>query len=236
MSGDILVLIFMHLSPEDLILASPVCRLWSLLARNMLWKDYGATLSQVVARLQGPTVFKAQDNDGRKLGLVEKDAWLAFNEHHAETLRYLTLDVPLSQDLCDLLKQFVSDADNPGLPFPNLRALSIRPKVMNRADSAEFMSTLRYILTSPLVSFMIEFHGPSQTICVDTILQELTDLAPRLRHLKVLQTSSFGNFSGGFGAFKELTRLQISDITYPAWKSLEGCPKLEEVVLYYNGD
>ncbi|KAG9020635.1 hypothetical protein FRB95_003840 [Tulasnella sp. JGI-2019a] len=212
-SEDILVLIFMHLSPEDLTLASLVCRLWSLLVRNMLWKDYGATLSQVVARLQGPNVVKAQDDDGRKLGLVEKEAWLAFNDQHAEMLRYLTLDVPLTQELCDLLKQFISDADNPGLPFPNLRALSIRPKAMNWADNAEFMSTLRYILTSPLVSFVIESHGPSQTICVDTILQELTDLAPRLRHLKVFQASSFGNFSGGFGAFKELKRLKISDIT-----------------------
>ncbi|KAG8996420.1 hypothetical protein FRB94_008336 [Tulasnella sp. JGI-2019a] len=236
MLTDTLVLTFKHLSTPDLIRASLVCRLWSLLALNMHWSKDWVTLSQVVARLQGLNVTK--EAQGQELGVVGKEAWITFNEHHAEKVQYLTLEVPLTQELCDLLKKFVSGTERPGLPFPKLYALSIASKAMNWSDDEELMDTVKFILTSPLLSFIIDHHESSQPLRVNAILKTLVDLAPQLRHLKAFQTSPrelIGNFPGGFGAFKQLTQLHVSEITYSAWKSLEGCPKLAEVMLQYSG-
>ncbi|KAG8991352.1 hypothetical protein FRB93_002814 [Tulasnella sp. JGI-2019a] len=240
---DVLLLIFILLSMKDLRAVSMVCRSWSTLAVDTLWRQHQVPLSAVAAKLPmfASTTEGMKDVRCTMLDSAHQQEWADFNYRFANKITHLHFDEALKEGLSkSLSKVLEAGIDGPSSLFPNLRKLTISADAAQCEVNLNFDLTFKLLVTTSLIFVDIQNHQIRQLQRIPSILQTLLDSTRHLRTLRIFQNSLNGMETiqapaEGFGAFLELRILHLSDLTFPGWRSLEECPKLEEIELHYYG-
>ncbi|KAG8986654.1 hypothetical protein FRB94_003141 [Tulasnella sp. JGI-2019a] len=160
--NDVLLLIFNYLSKKYLKHVSMVCRPWSTLATDTLWRQHQVPLSTVVARLpEFITTTKGKKKD-KVLDRVHKVPWVASSNRFANKVKNLDFDETPGEDPSKSLAELLgAEAEGQSSLFPNLYQLSISADSMQCVADLDFDLTFKLLVTTSLSVVEVQYHDNS---------------------------------------------------------------------------
>ncbi|KAG9017520.1 hypothetical protein FRB95_006350 [Tulasnella sp. JGI-2019a] len=234
LSTEIRLQIFKELDAKDLLSTALVCKLWSGLAIDTVWRNFPIRLSCLLAPLTNTSASMLQDCwDPGALppipdpGNVPAERWQTQRDR-ARKITWLIVDVTWKRARAADLEKLVVPHGGPMCSNLKSMTLIINGKEPRSEDDDHWTPLLPYIVGNGLENLTLHASKVGERVFQD-IINTLARIAPRI-HTALIITAT--KPSPDYSALSQLRSLDVvGPVCQDTWKALADCPQLESMVL-----